>query len=335
MRTASLNLRTTVRASSSLLGGRSLVERRAFSDAAGASPTVGVVGLGAMGCHMARNLAAASYQTIVWDMAPEAIAKAVEGGCEAAAVVNDVASSDIIFTSLPRSVNVEALADDLIAGGSLKPGAIWIDTTSGVPDDSKRIAAKLEVSGVSFLDCGVAGGPKGAEAGNLAAMVGGDQAKLTEAQPVMDSVMGKIVHIGPSGAGHAVKSVNNTMLAAHIWVAYEGLLTLAKLGVPMENALDAINAASGRSLVTEERIPNHVLSREFDFGFALDLMRKDIGITMDTLTALDMPAPVLRQVSEMFAMGEAKLGPKAEHMEVLKVLEEMAGGTKIASTPKK
>ena len=106
-----------MRASSSLLGGRSLVERRAFSDAAGASPTVGVVGLGAMGCHMARNLAAASYQTIVWDMAPEAIAKAVEGGCEAAAVVNDVASSDIIFTSLPRSVNVEALADDLIAGG--------------------------------------------------------------------------------------------------------------------------------------------------------------------------------------------------------------------------
>ena len=81
-------------------------------------------------------------------------------------------------------------------------------------------------------------------------------------------------------------------------------------------------------------VQNHVLSREFDFGFSLDLMRKDIGITMDTLTALDMPAPVLRQVSEMFAMGEAKLGPKAEHMEVLKVLEEMAGGAKIANTPK-
>ena len=96
---------------------------------------------------------------------------------------------------------------------------------------------------------------------------------------------------------------------------------------PAETALDAINGASGRSLVTEERIPDHVLDREFSFGFALDLMRKDIGITMDTLTALNIPAPVLRQVNEMFAMGEAKLGPKAEHMEVVKILEELAGVT--------
>ena len=113
----------------------------------------------------------------------------------------------------------------------------------------------MNASGVSFLDCGVAGGPAGAKAGNLAAMVGGDEAKLNEVMFVLENVMGKIVHIGPSGAGHAVKSVNNTLLAAHIWVAYEGLLTLAKLGVPMENALAAINSASGRSLVTEERIP--------------------------------------------------------------------------------
>ena len=141
----------------------------------------------------------------------------------------------------------------------------------------------------------------------------------------MEHLMGKVVHCGPSGAGHAVKSVNNSLLAAHIWVAYEGLITLTKLGVPAETSLDAINGASGRSLVTEERIPDHVLDREFSFGFALDLMRKDIGITMDTLTALNIPAPVLRQVNEMFAMGEAKLGPKAEHMEVVKILEELAG----------
>jgi 3-hydroxyisobutyrate dehydrogenase len=289
------------------------------------STTVGFVGLGVMGSHMAANLAAGPLPTRVWDLSTAAIDTAASAGCEAVGSPEDLAGSEVLFTSLPRSVDVEALADRLIAGASLTPGTIWVDTTSGVPDVSKRVNAKLLAEGVHFLDCGVAGGPAGAKSGKLAAMVGGCPDQLAAALPVMGHLMGKIVHIGPAGAGHAVKSVNNTMLAAHIWVAYEGLVTLAKLDVPMEQALAAINAASGRSLVTEERIPNHVLSREFDFGFALDLMRKDIGITMDTLTALDIPAPVLRQVSEMFAMGEAKLGPKAEHMEVLKVLEEMAG----------
>lgn len=291
------------------------------------SPSIGFVGLGAMGSGMAMNLAKNGATPAVWDMYAPAVEKAVGNGCTAAESPAAACSgADIVFTSLPRSVDVEALAESLVADGALKEGAVWVDTTSGVPDVSQRIHAKLaEDAGVAFLDCGVAGGPAGAAKGNLAAMVGGDAAPLETALPTMEHIMGKIVHVGPSGAGHAVKSVNNTLLAAHIWVAYEGLITLAKLGVPMEKALAAINAASGRSLVTEERIPDHVLSREFDFGFSLDLMRKDIGITMDTLTALDIPAPVLRQVNEMFAMGEAKLGPKAEHMEVVKVLEDMAG----------
>lgn len=291
------------------------------------STKVGFVGLGAMGRHMAVNIAASNTPTTVWDMSGDAVDFAVGKGCAGAAdAAGAVAGADVVFTSLPRSVDVEALADSLLAAGALPKNCVWVDTTSGVPDVSQRIYAKVaDACGAKFLDCGVAGGPKGAEAGALAAMVGGDADALATASPVMAHVMGKVVHVGPSGAGHAVKSVNNTLLAAHIWVAYEGLLTLAKLGVPMETALAAINAASGRSLVTEERIPNHVLSREFDFGFALDLMRKDIGITMDTLDAIDMPAPALRVVNEMFCMGEAKLGPKAEHMEVVKVLEDMCG----------
>ena len=99
-------------------------------------------------------------------------------------------------------------------------------------------------------------------------MVGGDADVLARVQPVLENIMGKVVHIGPVGAGHAVKSVNNTLLASHIVVAAEGLTTLVKQGVPVDKALEAINAASGRSLVTEERIPDHVLSGAFDFGIA-------------------------------------------------------------------
>ena len=202
--------------------------------------TVGFVGLGAMGSQMAANLAEiGGLQTRVWDMQAAAVADAEVRGCagmpDAAGAVD---GADLIFTSLPRSADVEALVESLATAGALKPGAVWVDTTSGVPDLSQRIYAKLKADcSVAFLDCGVAGGPAGARAGTLAAMAGGDADALALALPAMNHIMGNIVHVGPSGAGHAVKSVNNTLLAAHIWVAYEGLITLAKLGVPMEYAI--------------------------------------------------------------------------------------------------
>jgi hypothetical protein len=141
---------------------------------------------------------------------------------------------------------------------------------------------------------------------------------------------------GPVGAGHAVKGVNNTLLASHIVAASEGLIALVKQGVPVEAALDAINGSSGRSLVTEERIPNHVLSGKFDFGFKLELMRKDIDVCMRQLDTADVHAPLLRQVAQIFADAEAELGgggggggdPQAddvEHMEVIRAWEATNG----------
>jgi 3-hydroxyisobutyrate dehydrogenase len=131
---------------------------------------------------------------------------------------------------------------------------------------------------------------------------------------------------GPVGAGHAVKGVNNTLLAAHIVVAAEGLIALVKQGVPVESALDAINGASGRSLVTEERIPDHVLSGKFDFGFKLELMRKDIDVCMRQLDTANVDAPMLRQVAQVFADAEVELGKQdPEHMEVIRTWEDRNG----------
>ena len=156
-------------------------------------------------------------------------------------------------------------------------------------------------------------------------MVGGDADVLARVQPVLENIMGKVVHIGPVGAGHAVKSVNNTLLASHIVVAAGGLTTLVKQGVPVDKALEAINAASGRSLVTEERIPDHVLSGAFDFGFAMNLMNKDVGICIAQLDANQLEHPVLRLVAQQFAKAEVKYGPNAEHMHVISMYEEAAG----------
>ena len=107
---------------------------------------------------MAANLADGGFQTNVWDMMPAAVEGAVAKGCEAMPDAASVAGgASLIFTSLPRSVDVEALVDSLLEDGALSKGTVWVDTTSGVPDISQRIYAKLGDIGVAFLDCGVAG----------------------------------------------------------------------------------------------------------------------------------------------------------------------------------
>jgi len=292
------------------------------------SVSAGWIGLGAMGKHMAGHVSK-SYPTAVFDLNEESVKQVVadNDNCTAAPSMAAIASCDAIFTSLPRSVDVEKVAAELIATGNLKPGTTWVDTTSGVPNVSIGIHQKLKECGVDFLDCGVAGGPAGAAAGGLSAMVGGDDSAFNTAQERIATFCNdaKIVHVGPSGAGHAVKSVNNTMLAANIVTAGEALIVLSKLGVDLNKALAAINTSSGVSLVSSERIPNHVLSGKFDFGFATDLMLKDISICMDTCDNLDLKATTLRTVNAAFEESCEKLGPKSEHMEVIRLFEEQAG----------
>jgi len=294
--------------------------------------TVSVVGLGAMGLPMAKNLAAGAAagaaQVQVYDLSADAVAEAEAAGCVGSADAHAaVVGADVIVSSLPRSSDVLAVVQAMVNDSShtFVKGATWVDTTSGVPEVSRQISDLLRTVDVHYLDAGVAGGPRGAQAGNLAAMVGGDADVLAGVQPTLEHIMGKVVHIGPVGAGHAVKSVNNTLLASHIVVAAEGLTTLVKQGVPVDKALEAINAASGRSLVTEERIPDHVLSGAFDFGFAMDLMNKDVSICIAQLDANQLEHPVLRLVAEQFAKAEAKYGPSAEHMHVISMYEEAAG----------
>ena len=190
--------------------------------------SVGVVGLGAMGLHMAKRLARRVPTTTVFDLNAGAVAAAVEGGCTAAEAATAAVGHEVVLTSLPRSSDVAALAQDAIASNALAPGAVWVDMTSGHPDESRSTAQALQQAGVAFLDAGVAGGPRGAEAGTLACMVGGGEDDLSRALPLIECLATKIVHVGPVGAGHAVKGVNNTLLAAHIVVAAEGLITLVK-----------------------------------------------------------------------------------------------------------
>lgn len=290
------------------------------------------IGLGAMGWGIAGNLASAAQHgklaqpVLVWNRTTsKAEAHAAEFGTSCARKLADISQADIIITCLPTSVEVTAVAEELAP--CLKSGTIWIDCTSGDPTATKETFRILENFGVRMFDCPVSGGAQGAISGQLTAMVGGDHDSI--ARPIiLLFAKKKIVDCGGIGAGHAVKAMNNCLNAAHLIVAGEALLALAKWGVQPEVALNAINASSGRSLQTEVRIPTEVLTRRFDYGFKLGLMLKDVRIAVDGLTACSSTgescnefAALLPMVKNVMEKSVGDQGYEADYTCVLRTIE--------------
>jgi 3-hydroxyisobutyrate dehydrogenase len=294
-------------------------------------PRVAFLGLGAIGTPMARHLAAASLDLVVWNRTPEkANAFAAETGARRAATPAEAARDrDVVVTCLPVSRDVESLLDGpdgLLA--TMPTGAVLVDCTSGDPATSKRMAARLAERGIAFLDAPVSGGVAGAVAAALTVMIGGDEATLERVRPVLELFGKRIVHCGAVGAGDALKAVNNALLAMHIWGTAEGLVALEKAGVKSEIALDVINASSGRSNASMNLFPERVLSRAFPRTFRLALLDKDVGIAADLAREQKVPSPLLQLTAELFRLAHGELGEEADHVEAVQVVERM-GGAKV------
>lgn len=285
------------------------------------------LGLGAIGAPMAAHLATKGPLT-VWNRTPERAAEfARRHGARVASTPREAAAAaDVVITCLPTSREVEALlegGDGLLAG--LQRGALLIDCTSGDPGASRRIAERLARAGIAFADAPVSGGTSGAEAGTLTVMVGGDRATFERARPVLSGFGKRIEHLGPVGAGHAMKAVNNALLAVNILAVGEGLAALVKSGVPARTALDVLNASSGRSFVSESLVPDRVLTGRWPQTFRLALLDKDVGIAAAFLEGAGVDAPVLELTRNLVAEARAELGETADHVEAIRLIERRAG----------
>ncbi len=281
------------------------------------------IGLGAMGYPLAGHLAR-RYETLVWNRTfAKAQAHAEEFGSRAVELPQ-VAQAEVLFTCLPTSREVDDLARTLLP--YLRPGTLWVDHTSGEPALARATAAMLQEKGVSYLDACLSGGVAGAQQGRATVMVGGTEADFARARPLMETYAAKIVHVGPLGSGHAVKAVNNALLAVNLWALSEGMLALVQQGVDARLALEAINASSGRSNVSENLFGQRVLSREFPNTFALGLLAKDLNICAGVLEAAGTPAPMLRLVREFFQVAKREVGDAGvDHTAVAQLLEHWAG----------
>lgn len=280
--------------------------------------SVSFIGLGAMGWHMASHLIQVCNQVYVWNRT-FAKAKQHEKTFGTQAVdLTQALQADIIFSCLPTSQDVE----NLIADSQLKQGCIWVDCTSGVPETAGKLSQQLKVNGVDYLDAPVSGQTIGAERGTLTVMVGGNESAFKRAKPIIQAFANLVEYVGESGAGFAVKAINNTLMATHLWALAEGLSILKSQGVNLHSAMNCINHSSGKSNVSEHIMMQRVLNRKFEKTFALDLLQKDIGIALNLVTQNNLELPAFSLIQQQFNQVSKPDAQQVDFSAIVKLLEQ-------------
>ena len=288
---------------------------------------VSFLGLGAIGRPMAAHLAAQESLT-VWNRTAERARDfaAVHRAAVARTPREAAANAEVVITCLPTSREVMMLLEgpEGLAQG-LTAGSLLIDCTSGDPATSRQIAARLSALNVAFADAPVSGGVSGADSGTLTIMVGADPETYKRAAPVLSAFGNRIEHLGPVGAGHAMKAVNNALLAVNLIALGEGLSGLVKAGVSARTAVEVLNASSGRSFASESLVPERVLTGRWPQTFRLALLDKDVGIALTFLKDAGLMSPLLEVAARLLAAARAELGDSADHVEVIRWIEGHAG----------
>jgi 3-hydroxyisobutyrate dehydrogenase len=265
--------------------------------------TVGVVGLGNMGLGMAGTLVRAGFAVLGTDTNPARRAPAEASGIRFHDSLTEVLTgADALVFSLPYARDVEAVVT--ARGGLLQRRdrkVVVIDTSTSDPGTSRRLAARLAEAGHGLLDAPVSGGPSGAAAGTMTMMIGGSEQDLALAEPVISAMSGTAIHVGPSGAGNIAKLVNNMLVAAHLITTGEAMRLSEAAGLPAEAVLKVVNAATGRSAISEVMCPRWVLSGAFDSGFSAGLMRKDVGLAADLAQETGTRLPLSAEVARIWA----------------------------------
>ncbi len=268
--------------------------------------TVAFLGLGNMGGPMATNLVAANHAVRGFDPVPAALSAAVEAGVTGFDSATDaVAGSDVVITMLPNGELVKRCYADILPAA--RRGALFIDSSTISVNDAREVHALAESNGVAQVDAPVSGGVKGATAGTLAFMVGGDDAAVERARPILDPMAGKVIHCGASGAGQAAKLCNNMVLAVQQIAIGEAFILAEKLGLSAQSLFDVITGATGNCWAVHTNcpvpgpVPTSPANHDFKPGFATALMNKDLGLAMDAVSSSGSAAPLGTHAAEIYA----------------------------------
>lgn len=286
---------------------------------------VGYIGLGLMGPGMARNLMKAGHDLVVHNRSRAIVDEFAREGATPATSPREVAQQvDFVFTNLPDSPDVEAVAlgpDGIIEG--VHDDLILVDNSTIKPETARKIAAAFEKAGALALDAPVSGGDIGARAGTLSIMVGGPQAAFERALPLFEAMGKTITWVGESGAGQIAKAANQIVVAGTMVAMCEALVLAQKSGVDPQRVVDAISRGAAQCWALDTKPPK-LFKRDLSPGFKAYMQAKDLKIVVDTAHTYNVAIPltaVAHQLYEaMIGMGNGELDNSA----IITVLEALA-----------
>jgi len=286
--------------------------------------TVGVIGLGNMGRGMALSLKRGGYNVLGFDAAPGVAEKLQEEGVQARASIADITrDSDVLILSLPTSDIVEkvVLGEGGVAANA-KPGLIVVDTTTADPNSTRKVAAALGAVNVGLVDGPVSGGPKGAAAATMTMVLGGSDEHVAAVEPILAVMSAKRVHVGPVGAGHVTKIINNLLTGVHLLATSEAIRAAEAVGVNPEKLVEALNGGSGRNSSTLTNYPTWIFNGKFDSGFTMKLMRKDIRLAMDLLRSVNAVAPIANETGRLWAKSVDSIGDAEDFNRIVQFIDK-------------
>ena len=292
-------------------------------------PSLGFIGLGVMGRPMASHLVAAGHAMTLHDVVPgraDEIAATLAGAHAARTPAELAARSDIVVTMVPNGAVVQALVagdDGLLRG--LRPGALLLDTSSSEPWLTEATGRMLSDAGVAMVDAPVSGAEWGAKAAELVFMCGGAAADLERVRPLLERMGKAVFHLGPLGAGHAMKCLNNLITSLNFLAVSEGLAIGKRYGLDPAAMVDVLDRSTGMSWISQTHIRQRVISRSFDDPFKLALMLKDIGIAMQLARSEDVPAPLSALGQELWRAAGRDAEADASVSELARWVERMTG----------
>jgi 2-hydroxy-3-oxopropionate reductase len=287
---------------------------------------VGYIGLGLMGKSIARNILKAGFPIVVHNRSRAAVDELVaEGALSASSPAVVAAQSDIVFTNLPDSPDVEKVV--LGAKGIIEAvhdGLIVIDNSTIKPASARMIAVELAKKGIYSLDAPVSGGDIGAKNGTLTIMVGGDASALEKVMPVLQAIGKTITHVGDAGAGQVAKAANQIMVAAQMVAMGELLVFSKKAGVDPRKVVDAIKAGAAQCWTLDVK-PPRLFDGNRNPGFKAHMQLKDMKIVLDTAEEYDVPLSGAIENTKLFQqMIEMGMG-ELDNSAVVGVIEKLAG----------
>lgn len=261
---------------------------------------VAFLGLGVMGYPMAGHLVAAGHVVRVWNRTTSVAEKWAQNytGQAENTIEAAVTDADFVMMCVGRDADVLEVAGKAIP--AMRAGAILVDHTTASDGCAKSVGAMCEQAGIGFLDAPISGGEAGAVNGQLTVMCGGDQAHFDKAQPIIDAYAKATKLMGPVGAGQLTKMVNQICIAGLLQGLSEAVNFAQAAGLDMDEVVGAIGKGAAQSWQMDNRAST-MANGEYDFGFAVDWMRKDLGIVLETAKKLGLDMPVTELVDGYYA----------------------------------